>query len=283
MKRACVVGSGPNGLTAAIMLAQAGLSTTLFEADAAIGGGMRTAELTLPGFRHDVCSAVHPMALSSPVFSSFPLQEHGLEWIHPPVPVAHPFDDGTAAVLPKNLDEAAPEMGKRYGRAVAPLVRHWPSLSRELLGPIHLPAHPWLMARFGMLAGWPAEIAARMMFRSRRARALFAGIAAHSAMALDDVGSGSFGWVLAIAAHAAGWPIARGGSQRIANALASYFESLGGEIVTNTRIRSLNDLRDAWPILLDFTPRQFLDIAGDRIPVNDRRKLANYRYGPAAY
>jgi len=283
---ACVVGSGPNGLTAAIVLAQAGLRTSVFEAESSIGGGTRTLELTLPGFRHDLCSAVHPMARISPAFASFPLHEHGLEWIDPPVPLAHPLDDGTAGLLFCGLHEASAEFGldgTRYARAVAPLVRQWPKLARAILRPIHVPANPWLMARFGMLAAWPATVSARYFFRRARGRAVFAGIAAHSVMPLEAVGSGAFAWVLAIAAHAAGWPIPRGGAQSIADALASYFESLGGEIVRNTPITSLDQLGDASPILLDVTPRQFLQIAGDRVRGPYRRKMERYRYGPGVF
>lgn len=284
--QASVVGSGPNGLTAAIMLAKGGLRTTLFEAEATLGGGTRTAELTLPGFHHDICSAVFPMARSSPAFASFPLHQHGLEWIDPPVPLAHPLDDGTAGILFQDLNEAGAEFGQdgaRYTRAVAPLVEKWPALAAEILRPIHFPAHPLLLARFGMLAAWPADFSARLIFRTPRARALFAGIAAHSVMPLEAVGSGAFAWVLAIAAHAVGWPIVRGGSQRLADALVSYFESLGGEIVTGTRITSLEQFPPASPVLLDVTPKQFLEIAGERLPAKYRQRMEKFRYGPGVF
>ncbi|MGH9557826.1 MAG: phytoene desaturase family protein, partial [Bryobacteraceae bacterium] len=284
---AAIVGSGPNGLAAAIALARTGLHTTVYEAEPIVGGGARTEDLTLPGFHHDVCSAVHPLALSSPAFLTMPLHAHGLEWIQPPIPVAHPLDDGSAAALYRNLDETCGHLGKdgpAYRRAVKLLVRHWSELMTDILQPLfHVPSHPLLLGRFGALAAWPAGFAARVLFRTKAARALFAGIAGHSVMPLDAIGSGAFGWVLAIAAHAVGWPIPRGGSQRIAQALASYFQSLGGEIAANSRITSLKELDRAKIVLLDVTPRQLLQIAGDRLPEGFSRKLENYRYGPGAF
>lgn len=282
-KEASVIGSGPNGLTAAIMLARAGLRTTLFEAEPTVGGGTRTAELTLPGFLHDVCSAIHPLAVSSPVFASFPLADYGLEWIHPPIPLAHPLDDGSAAILHVNLDKTCERLGNdgaAYRRVIAPLARRWSELTPEVLQPIHFPS--LLLARFGLLSLWPAARLARRLFRTESARALFAGIAAHSVLPLEAIGSAAFAWMLAVAGHAAGWPIPRGGSQRIANALAAYFESLGGRIVTGARIRSLNEVPSG-PILCDVTPRQFLEIAGDRLPERFRRQLSAYRYGPGVF
>jgi phytoene dehydrogenase-like protein len=284
---ACVVGSGPNGLTAAIVLAKAGLRTTVFEAEPTIGGGARSAELTLPGFVHDVCSAVHPMAVSSPVFATFPLAEHGLTWIYPPLPLAHPLDDGSAAILEMPLEATCARLGAdgpAYRRAIGPLVRHWQELVPMIQQPlVRWPAHPWLLARFGAVALWPASASARLLFRTTAARALFAGLAAHAVLPLEALGCAAFGWVLAAAAHAVGWPIPRGGSQSISNALASYFESLGGRIVTNTRIRSLDELGDAGPMLFDLTPRQFLAVTGDRLPERFRRRMESYRYGPGVF
>jgi phytoene dehydrogenase-like protein len=284
---ACVVGSGPNGLSAAILLAQAGLRTTVFEAQPTIGGGARSAELTLPGFVHDVCSAVHPLAASSPAFAAFPLAEHGLAWIQPPLPVAHPLDDGSAAVMAMSLDETCARLGAdgaTYRRAIGPLVRRWRELVPMIQAPLlRIPTHPLLLARFGALAFWPAAPSARLLFRTEAARALFAGIAAHSVMPLEALGSAAFGWLLAAAGHAVGWPIPRGGSQAIANALASYFESLGGRIVTNSRIRSLAELGEASLVLCDVTPRQFVALASHRLPDRFSRKLEAYRYGPGVF
>ena len=317
-REAFVIGAGPNGFTAAILLAKAGLQTTILEAESAVGGGTRSEELTLPGFVHDLCSAVHPLAVSSPAFAGFPLADHGLEWIQPPIPLAHPFDDGSAAILYRSLQDTSTALGidgAAYARVLTPLVNRWPEVAREVLQPIlHVPRSPLLLARFGWQGLWPASTAARRLFRTPKARALFAGLAAHSVLPLDAPGSAAFGWILAIAGHAAGWPIPRGGSQRIADALASYFTSLGGKIVTGTRVRSLDDFEDRlesakgaehtaerlrnWPaprsvlrqflkrdalVLCGLTPQQFLEIAGTRLPESFRNKLRRYRYGPGVF
>jgi phytoene dehydrogenase-like protein len=258
----------------------------VIEAQPVAGGGTRSAELTLPGFVHDICSAVHPLAVASPAFASFPLAEFGLEWIHPPIPLAHPLKGGSAAVLAKSLDATCQGLGvdgARYRRLAAPLVRRWSELAPELLAPLHIPAHALLLARFGLLAAWPAAATARALFRTEAARALFAGVAGHSLLPLEAPGSAAFGWVLAIAAHAGGWPIPRGGSQKIADALASYFESLGGRLVTNTKVRSLDEFGDSALVLCDVTPRQFLELAGGRLPQRFRRRLEAYRYGPGVF
>jgi phytoene dehydrogenase-like protein len=284
---AFIVGSGPNGFTAAILLARAGLRTTILEAESSVGGGTRSAELTLPGFVHDICSAVHPLAISSPAFASFPLADHGLEWIHPPIPLAHPFDDGSAAILRRSVDDTSRALGidgAAYAHAVTPLANRWHELASEVLQPVfHLPHNPLLLARFGWQAWRPAGTAARRLFRTPGAQALFAGLAAHSLLPLDAPGSAAFGWILAIAAHAVGWPIPRGGSQQIANALASYFTSLGGKIVTNTRVRSLDDFENHSLVLCDLTPRQFLEITGRRLTGSYRNQLQRYRYGPGVF
>ena len=281
-----MVGSGPNGLAAAITLAQHGVRTLLREAQPTVGGGLRSDELTLPGFMHDACSAVYAVALTSPLFTSLPLDRFGLEWIQPPVPLAHPFDDGSAALLERSLDATAQGLGpggRAWVRLHEPFVRAWLRLAHDLLAPpLRLPHSPFLMARFGLQALRPATSVARGL-TGVRARALFAGNAAHSFMALDDPGTAAFGLLLSGAGHAVGWPIPRGGSQRVADALAGYFRSLGGEIVTSAPVERLEELQESRLVLLDLTPRQVLRIAGDRLPSRYRRALERYRYGSAAF
>jgi phytoene dehydrogenase-like protein len=284
---AVVVGAGPNGLAAAITLAQAGLSVLVLEAAETIGGGTRSAELTLPGFIHDVCSAVHPLGAGSPFFRTLPLTEHGLEWIHPPAPLAHPFDDGTAAVLERSVEVTGKTLGPdaaAYRKLMAPLVADWDKLAVDLLGPLRLPPrHPLALARFGWHAIRSAHGLAERLFEDERARALFGGMAAHSMIPLDQPPTAAFGLVIGILGHAVGWPLPRGGSQHIADALACYLRSLGGEVVTGVRVQSLDELPSARAVLCDVTPRQLLRIAGQRLPTGYRRKLAGYRYGPGVF
>ena len=284
--RACVIGSGPNGLAAAIVLAQSGLHVHTFEAEAIPGGAARTMELTLPGFLHDFGSAVHPLAVGSPFFSSLPLHEHGLEWIHSPAPLAHPLDDGTAVVLERDLGDAKRalgEDGETWQKLMQPFVEHWSILAREILRPMpSIPRHPWLMVRFGLSVPLSAKTTAHH-FRSERTRALFAGLAAHSFLALDEPLSGIFGLMMAIPAHAVGWPIPRGGSGSLTNALICYYEKLGGRLKTSCRIDSLDALSQYDPILCDVTPRQLLGIAGDYLSRPYVRQLRKFRYGPGAF
>ena len=281
-----MVGSGPNGLAAAITLAQAGVKTVLREAQPTVGGGLRSDELTLPGFVHDACSAVYAVALTSPFFTSLPLDRFGLEWIQPPVPLAHPLDDGSAAMLERSLEVTARGLGsggRAWMRLLEPFVRAWPRFARDLLAPpLRFPHSPLLMARFGLQGLRPATSVARGL-PGVRARALFAGNAAHSFLALDQPGTAAFGLMLSGAGHAVGWPIPRGGSQRVADALAGYFRSLGGEIVTSAPVERLEEVRDSRLVLLDLTPRQVLRIAGGKLPDGYRRALERYRYGSAAF
>jgi phytoene dehydrogenase-like protein len=283
---AVVVGAGPNGLAAAIVLARAGLSVLLVEAHARVGGGTRTEELTLPGFHHDVCSAIHPMAAASPIFRTFPLADFGLEWIDPPAALAHPLDDGDVAVLESSLEQTAASLGVDgavYRRTMAPFVRSHEKLIPSLLAPLRIPAHPFLMARFGLFALRSATGLADAMFKTPRARALFAGCAAHSILPFDRLTSAAIGLVLMLAGHAYGWPFPRGGSEAIARALARYFESLGGEIETGRPIRSLGDLPKHRAVLFDLTPKQLDAICGDKLPSGYRQRLASYRYGPGVF
>ena len=284
--KACVVGSGPNGLAAAIVLAQAGLQVDVFEAETTTGGAVRTMELTLPGFLHDFGAAVLPLGAGSPFFSSLPLQDHGLEWVHSPAPLAHPLDDGTAVVLERNLADATRSLGvdgAAWDNLLHPFVEHWSQFAPEVLGPVSpFTQHPWLMARFGMNALFPAKRIARR-FQSDRTRALFAGLAAHSFLALDEALSGAFGMLLAVPAHAVGWPIPRGGAQALTDALRQYLSNLGAKITTSCRIDSLAALSGYEIILCDLTPRQLLKIAGSQFSKSFTKQLEQFRYGPGVF
>jgi phytoene dehydrogenase-like protein len=281
-----VVGAGPNGLAAAITLAREGLSVLVVEAAPTIGGGTRTAGLTLPGFLHDVCSAVHPFALASPFFRSLPLAEHGLKLIHPPAPLAHPLGDGRTAMLERSVEETGRTLERdatAYRRLMAPFIDRAAELFDDLIGPLKLPRHPMLAARFGLRAIQPATRLARSWFDDEPAKALFAGLAAHSILPLENWATSAIGLVLGLAGHAVGWPIVRGGSQNLGQSLASYVGSLGGEIVTGWRVESLDELPPARLVLLDVTPRQLVRIAGHRLPSSYVRRLERYRYGAGAF
>ncbi len=283
---AIVIGSGPNGLAAAIELARAGLKVRVYEANETIGGGARSGELTLPGFTHDLCSAVHPLAAGSPYFSKLPLHKYGWEFIKPPLALAHPFDDGTAAILDHSLEITSETLGRdrtTYHRLIKPFVEHWDTLAEDLLGPPRFPRHPFTAARFGFHAILSAIGFAESKFREDKTRALFDGLAAHSFLSLDRLATSAFGLVLGVLAHVNGWPIAKGGSQTISNALAAYVKDLGGEIVTNHRVQSLSELPPAKATLCDITPRQLLRLAGESLPSGFRRRLTPYKYGPAAF
>lgn len=283
---AVITGSGPNGLAAAITLARAGRKVLVLETEATIGGGTRSAELTLPGFIHDICSAVHPLAIASPFFRGLPPTEVHLDWVHPSAPLAHPLDDGTAVMLERSIVATAAGLGSdavAYRKLMTPLVDNWDALMHNILGPLRLPHHPLTLARFGWYAIRPARGLAESLFIGERARALFAGLAAHSMLPLEEPVSAGFALVLAMLGHAVGWPLARGGSQQIADRLADYLRSLSGEIATGTRVGSLEQLPAAGNILLDVTPRQVIGIAGDRLPAQYKRRLARFRYGPGAF
>jgi phytoene dehydrogenase-like protein len=281
-----VIGSGPNGLAAAIVLAQAGLHMDVFEAEPTPGGACRTMELTLPGFLHDFGSAVHPLAVGSPFFSELPLAEHGLHWIHSTFTVAHPLDDGTSVVLPRELENLGAVLGPDadpWTRLVRPFVENWSKFASAVLRPVtSFPSHPLLMARFGLEALRSAKSTASR-FKTDRARALFAGLAAHSFLPLDEPLSGGFGMLMAITAHAAGWPIPRGGAQSITNALCSYLASLRGTVRTSSRIESFAELEGYKLILCDVTPRQLLRIGAQTFTESYKRTLERFRYGPGVF
>ena len=281
---AVVVGSGPNGLAAALVLQQAGLAVLLLEGQPTLGGGLRTAELTLPGFRHDICSAIHPLAVGSPFFQTLPLAQYSLEYCFPPVAAAHPFDDGTAA-LASSLADTAASLGPdaaAYHRLLAPLLASWPQLAPDVLAPLHWPRHPLALARFGLAGLLPATVLARR-FAGEPAKGLLAGMAAHAIQPLGNVATSAVGLVLLLAAHHRGWPLAKGGSQALADALVAHFVALGGRVETNTYVRSLAQLPAARAVLLDVTPAQLLQLAGHRLSGVYRGQLRRYRYGMGVF
>jgi phytoene dehydrogenase-like protein len=284
---AVVVGAGPNGLAAAIRLAQAKLSVLVLEANETVGGGVRSAELTLPGFVHDLGSAIHPLGLASPFFRKLPLEKYGLHWIHPEYPLAHPLEEGKAAILRRSVIETAAGLGadqSAYERLMLPLAAHWEALADEVLQPLlHLPRHTLRLARFGLEAVRSAQSLVERKFSGEAARGLFAGLAAHSGLGLDARGSAAFGLVLGMFGHAVGWPLPRGGSQQLANALAAHLRALGGEIATHSRVENLDQLPLAKAVLLDVTPLQLLLIAGHKLPASYCARLGRYRYGPGVF
>jgi len=285
---AVVVGAGPNGLAAAITLAREGLTVLVVEAGGSVGGGMRSAELTGPGYVHDVCSAVHPLAVASPFFRGEPLADFGLEMIHPDAPLAHPLDDGTAVVLERSVEATALGLGPdadAYRRLMNPLVAGSAAIFDDLLGPLSLRPmrHPITSARFGLRALRSARGLATSWFRGDRARALFAGLASHAILPLDRPATAAIALVLGVAGHAVGWPFPRGGSQRIADAMAARLRSLGGEVVTGYRVESLGDLPPSRAVLLDLIPRDLARVAADRLPEGYKRALGRFRHGPGVF
>jgi len=283
---AIVVGAGPNGLAAAITIAREGHSVLLIEAKDTIGGGCRSAELTLPGFIHDPCATIHSLGVTSPFFRSLPLADFGLEWIYPSAALAHPLDNGRAVMLERSVEATSDQMGRdalAYRRMMSPFVENWRKLSYEILGPLRIPRYPFIMARFGWYALRSARGLADRLFKEDRARAFFAGLAGHSIQSLEKLPTAAFGLVLGASGHAAGWPVARGGSQKIVDALAKYLLSLGGKIVTSQAIGDIDELPPAKVVLFDVSPRQLLGIAGKRLPEGYSRQLRKFRYGPGVF
>ena len=281
-----VVGSGPNGLSAAITLARAGLSVLVLEARDSIGGGTRTAELTLPGFKHDICSAIQPLSLASPFFRDTPLSEYGVRWVFPPGEVAHPLDDEPAVLLERSVEATAARLGgdeKAYVRLMRPLVSQWEPLMEQFLGPLSLPKKPLLAARLAVPSLLPVNVVARTLFRGQAARAVFAGMAGHSMLPMDRLVTGGFGVMLSLLAHAVGYPLVEGGSQRVTEAMGAYLVTLGGKIETNCVVRSMKEVPPARLVLFDLAPRSFIKIAGDRLPGGYRRALNRFRYGPGVF
>lgn len=283
---AVIIGSGPNGLAAAITLAQAGQRALIVEAKATPGGGMRTQELTLPSFKHDICSAIHPLGIASPFFRNLPLADYGLEWILPPVSLAHPLDGGDAVAVTTSLDGTAAELGPD-GRAwrllFGPIVAQWEHALDDLLAPLHFPRHPLLYAGYALPMVAPATLLARTLFRGERARAVIAGMAGHSVLPLERPPTGAFGLLLTLLAQTVGWPVARGGSQAIADALVRYAQSLGVELVCGWEVADLGELPPARAYLFDTAPKGLLRIAGERLPAGYRRQLERYRYNPGVF
>ena len=283
---AVVVGAGPNGLAAAVELARAGRSVAVLEAEETVGGGTRSAESTLPGFVHDLGSAIHPLGYASPFFRSLPLDEHGLEWVHPPAPLAHPFDDGTAAVLERSVEETAAALGpdaRAYERLIEGVVEDAPKIASYFVGSPRLIRHPISLGASALRAVRPARGLAESVFEGEKARGLFAGNGAHSFLPLEKPPSALFGLVLGTLGHAFGWPFPKGGSQRIADALTSYLISLGGEVYTGVRVGSVEEVPRTRAVLFDVTPRQLLGIAKEHFTENYRRALMKYRYGPGVF
>jgi phytoene dehydrogenase-like protein len=282
---AIVVGSGPNGLAAAIMMQQKGLSVLLIEGKDTIGGGLRSAELTLPGYIHDICSAIHPLAVASPFFETLPLGDHDLEYIFPPVAAAHPFDNGTAAIIKTSIEETAALFGadeQAYKNLMQRVVKEWPMIAADVLGPLHYPKHPLAMARFGFTAlSSAAHLVKR--FKTAEARGLIGGMAAHSILPLTNSATSAIALVLMAQAHLKGWPVPKGGSVCIANALASYFLSSGGKIETDFYVSSMDQLPSAHAVLFDVTPKQLLQIAGHKFSSIYKWQLERYRYGMGVF
>jgi len=291
LRTANVIGSGPNGLAAAVTLAQCGVAVTVFERNESIGGACSTAELTLPGFKHDVGSSCFPLGVASPFFRSLPLEDFGLRWIEPPTPLAHPLDDGSAVMLEHDLEAMAAQLEPHDARAwsalMGPSVRDWGELVDAVMQPwMGLPQRLDTMVGFGSVATFPARGLARAIFRGERARVLFAGIAAHSVLPLTHVGSSAVGLLLASAGHTTGWPVASGGARCITQALAGLLRSLGGRIVTEFEVHSLDELdrvNAADVTLFDTSAEALAQIAGDALTGSFRARLRRFKHGPGIF
>ena len=283
---AIIVGSGPNGLSAGITLAQAGAKVLLVEARDTVGGGTRTAELTLPDFHHDICSAIHPLAIASPFFKNLPLDQFGLEWVQPDAPAGHPLDNGDAVIIERDVAKTAQSLGADadvYRTLLGALSDNSDKLLNDFLAPLKIPRYPLQFGLFGMGALLPASLFSKLVFREERTRAMFAGMAAHAIQPLESPATAAFGLLLLMLTHSVGWAMAKGGSHAISKAMAGYFESLGGTIQTNFKVNALADLPPAKKILFDLTPRQIVAIAGDALPSQYRKRLSNYRYGAGVF
>jgi phytoene dehydrogenase-like protein len=284
---AIIIGAGPTGLAAAIALAQAGRRVLVREGCSTVGGGTRTAELTLPGFRHDVCSSIHPLSLTSPYFRTLPLKQHGLEWIYSPAAAAHPLDGGTAVVVQSSVRDTSETLGadgRAYRTLLQPLVDRWLDMAEDLLGPFPLPPkHVLPLTRFGLTGIWPVEALARGAFSGTRARAVLAGMAGHSMLPFNAWLTAAIGLIIIASGHAVGWPMARGGSQAIADALADHLRSLGGEIVCGQPVTTLEELPSARHYLFNTSPGSMVRIAGSRLPSSYASRLGRYRHGPGVF
>lgn len=283
---AIVVGSGPNGLAAAITLAQHGRSVKLIEAKESVGGGMRTLPLTLPGFQHDICSAIHPLGVGSPFFSQLDLAQYGLEWIFPDVQLAHPLDGGSGAGMFVSIEETAATLGldgPAYQRLMRPIVNDWEKIAHEFLGPLRFPKHPIAMTKFGLQALQSATFLAKRVFSTDLGRAYFGGIAAHAIMPLQNPATAAIGLVLGALGHVIGWPLPKGGSQSIADALTAHFKSLGGVVELGHEVKSLRELPKSEMVFLDLGPKQLIELGDGRLPSFYKKQLERFRYGPGVF
>ncbi|MEX2605064.1 MAG: NAD(P)/FAD-dependent oxidoreductase [Gracilimonas sp.] len=283
---AVVVGSGPNGLSAAVRLSQKGLKVLVLEAKSTVGGGTRTEELTEPGFYHDVCAAVLPTTISSPYLKTLALDRFGLEFIHPEIPFVHPFEDGDAIAIYRSLDKTIDQLGEdgtNYQRLYGSIVKNWDALSEDIFGSLRIPKHPLKMARFGWYGAFSAKHLSNSLFNMPKTKAMFAGCAAHSIVPLNKAFTSSFGLVLGAAAHTVGWPVAKGGTGSVSKALTTLLKSLGGTIQTNYPVHSLSDIPPAKTILFDLTPHQIVQIVGNQLPLSYKNALRNYKYGPGSF